>query len=184
MPAGFTQIELIVVVAIMAIFAALMATTYPSVRAQQKLTLAEQTLQAALRAAQQSAINEEREAGCLTEASALGTDAKKCADIGLILIPDEHNIIIFADIANPADNQFDNPALGGRDFVLRRVAFPDGVQVEPSVPRTVLIFEGAPPTIKLFSGPNEITSSVPVVLSIGQVRRNLVVGSYGQVEKP
>lgn len=184
MPAGFTQIELIVVVAIMAAFAALMATTYPSVRAEQKLTLAEQTLQAALRSAQQSAINEERQAFCLAEAVTLGTDPKKCSDIGLILVPDENNIIIFADIDKPDDNQFEDPSHGGRDFVLRRVAFPDGVQVAPSAPPTTLIFEGAPPTIKLFSGPNEIISSTPVVLSIGDAKRNLAVGSYGQVEKP
>ena len=58
MQTGFTLIELVVVVAIMGIMSVALAVAYPHARAEQKLTLAEQTLQAALRNAEQAAINE------------------------------------------------------------------------------------------------------------------------------
>lgn len=64
MSSGFTLVELLVVIVIMATFTITIAVAYPNARAEQKLTLTEQTFQAALREAQQLAINEDRADNC------------------------------------------------------------------------------------------------------------------------
>jgi len=178
---GFTLIELIVVVAIIATLGVLLAVAYPQARSQQKLTLAEQTLQASLRAAQQAAINEERSPECLLRVPA-GQEAL-CSDTGIALNPAEGSMIVFADIANSAANQFEPDGQTTGDFQIAEVPFPEGVQVEPSSPPTVLIFQGTPPTITLWSGTREVVDTEPVTLRLGTVTREVLVGSYGQVER-
>ncbi len=175
---GFTLIELLVVIFIMSALSIFIVVAYPNVRAEQKLTLAEQTLQAALRAAQQGAINEERPDECVEVVSV--ELAKRCSDTGVVLNPAASSMIIFADISDdPRTNTFDE----GEDFVVSEVTFPEGVVVEPSEPQTVLIFEGKPPTIQLYSGTQEVTSFIPITLRAGNATRQLQVGSYGQVER-
>lgn len=180
MPRGFTLVEMVVVVAIMAILGLAVALAYPHARAEQKLTLAEQTLQAALRGAQQSAINEERDPDCLA-ALPSGMPPERCSDTGIVLCPGDPTMIIFADIVDPDDNNFDCRARN--DFIVAEIPFPDGVLVEPSNPPTILLFQGTPPTIHLFSNVGEITNFEPVTLRIGNITRELNVGSYGQVER-
>jgi prepilin-type N-terminal cleavage/methylation domain-containing protein len=186
MPSGFTLVEIIMVVVIMGSISLMIATAYPNARAEQKLTLAEQTLQAALRAAQQTAINEERDPACITQALALGNDQKRCSDIGIVLEPTQHNIIVFADIFEPDRDNYDS----ANDVFLSQIPFPDGVAVLSSASQTTLIFQGVAPTIGLFTSacgaapsPCEVINSIVVTLSIGDARRELDVGSYGQVER-
>ena len=180
---GFTLIELIVVIAIIATLSVLLAVAYPQARSQQKLTLAEQTLQASLRAAQQAAINEERDDDCLTKARALAVPEVLCSDTGIVLNPSQSTMIVFADIENSNTNEYEpDEGLSG-DFKIREVPFPEGVQVEPSAPPTVLIFQGTPPTITLWSGTREVVDTEPVTLRLGTATRDVLVGSYGQVER-
>jgi prepilin-type N-terminal cleavage/methylation domain-containing protein len=187
MESGFTLVELLVVITITAIIAAVVATAYPAARSAQTLTLAEQTLQAALRRAEQAAINEERDIAKCTPRLPPALQ-KLCSDTGIILEPDKSVMIIFADINQPNLNMYEPD----RDFKIAEVPFPDGVRVEPSVPPTTFIFEGAPPGIKLFTSVNaggcsaapcEITDSIKVTLLLGDATRELNVGSYGQVER-
>ncbi len=187
MSSGFTLVEVLVVIVIIAMIGLSLTTAYPHARAEQKLTLAEQTLQAALRAAQQTAINEERTPTCLAQAAALGNDPKRCSDIGIVLRPSEQNIIVFADIFKPDQDSYEGET---NDVVLSRTPFPDGVEVKPSSPETTLIFQGVAPTIGLYTAsttcgtpPCQVLTSLTVTLSSGAAVRELDVGSYGQVER-
>lgn len=174
MQRGFTLIELLIVLAVTSIISAAALVAYPHARAEQKLKLAEQSLQAALRGAQQSAINEERDDACVAMVPP-GFEAH-CSDTGIIWDSAKGSIIVFSDINNATANQYEP----GDDFKINELSFPEGVQVEPMGP---FIFEGTPPTITLWLGTREVTEAVPVTLRIGNASRELNVGSYGQVER-
>ncbi len=178
MSRGFTLVELLVVMSVVGIISLGIVTAYPSVRAEQKLTLAEQTLQAVLRSAEQAAINEERPQECVEKIPSELT--KLCSDTGVVLLPAENKMILFADTFEADKNEYNSGK--NEDWPVGEVPFPEGVTLEPASPPTVFIFEGKPPTIQLYSGTQEVKSFVPVVLRSGTATRSLRVGSYGQVE--
>lgn len=178
MSAGFTLIEIVVVIVIIGVISASLTVAYPNVRDWQKLKLAEQQLQASLREAQQAAINEERSAACLASFSSNPALQKHCSNIGVTVAGGE--LIMFADTSNLPANEWEH----GHDIEIKRIAFPDGVTVEAgSSTATTFVFEATPPTVTLFVGSTPVAAPHTVTLQAGATAATFTVHAYGQVER-
>lgn len=169
---GFTLLEIVVVVGIISAVTAYASLAYPSARDQQKIIMAEQILQSTMRETQQKAINEERDAGCVFDVGS--ADEKYCSDLGLHF--NGSRIILFADTHYANDNLYD----AADDFELGTIALPDGVTITGL---NSLIFQGIPPTVKMYADGTKIDLTTTATIQIGNSFEQVTLGPYGQVSR-
>lgn len=170
--AGFTLVEMAVIMAIIGIMTLLVAFAFPAVRTNQALLQAQQTFQTELRSAQQQALNELRAEECLAAAGEEEDADLHCSDIGVALVG--RNLIIFADTSEADENRKDDD-----DYILREIELPAAASVDQS-----FLFQATPPNVYLFSDGTVVPPQGKIAVSFvsnDQVR-NLQVGPFGQIE--
>ena len=139
--AGFSLIEVLVIISIITIFSVLTATSLPIARNRQNIQLAGQQVSAMLSEAIQRAINETREESCLEGRG----EAIKCSDVGVHIAGT--TITMFADTVD--DNKFsDGDAVIKTQTLSGNAISPDDMSI---------VFEAAPPSVIAFGNGNVIT---------------------------
>jgi prepilin-type N-terminal cleavage/methylation domain-containing protein len=181
---GFTLIEIVVTVVIIASFSGIMLAAYPTLRVYQSTKAAKQLIQSELRTAQQRAIHRERGQNCLDtlESPAL---FDRCSEIGLLFQAGQSEVIIMANsYYGDEDEDEDRYRLSfPNDTELGRFELPDGVIAEQN---TSLLFIAKPPTVRLMtqqdiSAPTEVTQSTPLHITSHGEPQTFYVLPYGQL---
>lgn len=171
--AGFTLLEMIIVLSIITISTYVLFTAFPIARVNQALQADITELRILITSAQQQALNEIRSQDCL---DLVGPDeelARRCSNVGVYV--QGQDVIQFADTTD--DLRF----TAGSDFILgertQTSSLADGTSM-------TIVFQADPPTI--------VTHVNAEVLGAGQVHpftlelegavRSLTVGPYGIIE--
>lgn len=178
--AGYTLLEMVVVIAVIGIASSMLLRGYPVLRAQQQLKIAEQQIQSTLREAQALALNEAREDNCKNRFPNDEAQQRFCSDIGVKLEGD--TITLFADL--DFNDQY-NQAI---DYLIREASLTSngGAGV---VTATTVVFRARPPKVWLSVNENnkdgdqagESTHTIEV--QSGRSAAILNVGSFGQVTR-
>jgi len=185
--AGYTLIEVVVVLVVIGVLSAITARAYPAARSNQSLSLAEQQLQSAFRDAQELAINESRSTECreaAADAGRLPDDQRQCSDIGIFVSGNE--LLWFADTDLGPDDTLggDKQYTDGVDMILKRLPLPSGVSVVAGGgSNTSFLFEGIPPSVNLRVDGVPFTVPGLVVLAADDAEVRLEVRSHGQVSR-
>lgn len=170
---GFTLIEALVTVAIISILTVLVASSYPIVRQQQQVRVAEQLLGSQLRRAQQLALNENREVRCLQLFADQVSLQPRCSDIGIAIRGSE--FIMFAD--TDADTRFTS----GSDYIISNTAIGKDV----SIPNKDFLFKATPPTITAYTDGVVQSLKTPqtLVIAVGSLQVPYDIYPYGYIEE-
>jgi prepilin-type N-terminal cleavage/methylation domain-containing protein len=163
---GFTLIEVIVTVGIIAVLAAILAVGWPRVREEQALIITQQQVQALLRQAQEQTLNKTKPEGC-SEAG--------CIDHGVALR--NRQAVIFTDRAG-RNKQYDE----GADFVVSAVDLP--AQVITNDEWQSLVFVAFLPSVHLYNDKVIVGVDHQALLTFkaGNRTKNYKLFAHGQLQ--
>jgi type II secretory pathway pseudopilin PulG len=138
---GFTLIETVLTVGIIAALGAAIAVGWPRVRAHQGIVLATEHIQSWIYTAQEKSLNEERPDACVNLFTTLA-DKRRCSDVGIALRDNE--MIMFADTDGNNDRYTNN------DFIIDRTTLVSPVVVDTPGPTwDSFLFRAVPPGVVL-----------------------------------
>lgn len=169
---GFTLIEIVIVVVIVALLSAIIVLGFPTARDRQHLRLAEQAVQAAVRDAQNRALNELRDEECLDRQ--VPETFRHCSDVGIAFT--DSGLRMFADTDDPDGNEY-----SAADYHISTIPLPGTARVVTDRSIAALLWEISPPTVTLYADGVIVTDQAAVVLASREARRTVAVQSYGHV---
>lgn len=179
--AGFTMIEMMVIVVMFGIMISIMVVGYPLLRNREKFMGAEQQIQSVVRSAQQMAIQEDRDIDCVAVAELDPGDPeeckRRCSDIGVAFEGGE--IVTFADLDLSGEWEASGVGDCGGDIELNRQALPEGVTASED---KAFVFLGVPPTVTMKVN-GELEESGLVTIYVGDDELDLTVWRYGHVSR-
>lgn len=183
---GFSLIESLIVISIIAIMSALSLKAIPVARSQQQLISDTEQIRALLLDAKERALNQVRPAGCIPNAANPGDATRApCSDVGIAFVG--NHVIEFADTTQ--DNVY--TSVGTKDYTIASFtlsATPGGASVAS------LLFKAVPPSVLLYTGGTVQTASATATIltpstnatillnGYGALSRTLVVHSYGTID--